>query len=94
VLQRLVGDAAPDWDNRLDETAPRAHIAAPYHATPLFRTPRHEGTGLLALLAWTGSDPAEAESWKITSSVVGSLHLTHPELGDWKIEHWSLPALT
>lgn len=94
VLQLLAGNASSEWDNRLTDKTPRSHIAAPYHATPVFKTPRHEGRGMLALLAWTGSSYAEAAPWKIKSSVAGALTLTHPTLGEWKIEHWSLPALT
>jgi hypothetical protein len=94
ALQLLAGNASPEWDNRLDDSTPRSHIAAPYHATPVFKTPRHEGRGLLALLAWTGSSYSEAAPWKIKSSVAGMLILTHPELGEWLIRHWSLPALS
>ena len=94
ALQLLAGDAAPEWDNRLDETTPRSHIAAPYHATPVFKTPRHEGVGTLALLSWTGSNPAASMPWTVQSSVAGQLVLTHAELGEWDIAHWSLPALT
>jgi hypothetical protein len=93
AVQLLAGDATPEWDNRLDDTTPRSHIAAPYHATPVFTTPRHEGHGMLALLAWSGCNQSESAPWKITFSVAGRLVLNHPELGEWQIEHWSLPAL-
>jgi len=93
ALQLLAGNATSEWDNRLDDTTPRSHIAAPYHATPVFKTPRHQGRGRLALLAWTGASHSESVPWKIKSSVAGSLTLTHPALGEWQIEHWSLPAL-
>jgi hypothetical protein len=49
---------------------------------------------MLALLAWTGSSQAESAPWTIQSSVAGRLTLTHPELGEWNMEHWSLPALS
>ncbi|MGJ8640693.1 MAG: DUF2264 domain-containing protein [Opitutaceae bacterium] len=93
ALQLIAGDAVADWDNRLDDSTERSHISAPYHATPIFRTERHEGTGLLALLSWTGSDKEESAAWTVVSSTAGELKLNHPKLGDWTIEHWSLPAM-
>ena len=48
---------------------------------------------MLALLAWTGSSYAEAAPWTMKPGVAGRLMLTHPELGEWRIEHWSLPAM-
>jgi hypothetical protein len=49
-----------EWDTRLDYEKPRARVAAPYHVTPVARTARPTGSGLLAALAWTGTDRAES----------------------------------
>lgn len=96
VLQLLAGASALDWDQRLDDRTPRAHIAAPYHVTPLAVTTRVGSpageSGWLAALAWTGTDRAEAVPWTIVSCAAGEWKLTHPKLGDWEIRHWSLPA--
>ncbi|MCX6955763.1 MAG: DUF2264 domain-containing protein [Verrucomicrobia bacterium] len=40
VLQPLAGFAATEWDTRLDDTRPRAHVAAPYHVAPVARENR------------------------------------------------------
>ena len=93
VLQPLAGTTATEWDTRLDDTKPRAHVAAPYHVTPVARTARVTGPGFLAALAWTGTDRAESAPWKIISAAAGHWTLTHPKLGPWEISHWSLPAL-
>jgi hypothetical protein len=96
VLQTLLGFASTGWDARLDESAPRAHIAAPYHATPLARTARIGSpageSGALAALVWTGRDRAEAAPWRPVALAEGAWHLRHPKLGDWNISHWLLPA--
>ncbi len=94
ALQLLSGNLVPSWDNRLDDTTERRHVAAPYHATPLFVSPRHSGRGTIVALSWTGSEPADSAPWQVTSTVPESLDLLHPTLGAWKIHHWSLPALS
>lgn len=94
ALQPLLGDFTAGWDERLDETTERRHVAAPYHATPLLQTPRLPAAPLaLAALSWSGSDRAEAAPWHIASAPAGEWHLTHPKLGDWFLRHWSLPPL-
>ena len=93
VLQPLAGTTATAWDTRLDDAKPRAHVAAPYHVTPVARTTRVTGPGFLAALVWTGTDRAESAPWKIISAAAGTWKLTHPKLGPWEISHWSLPAL-
>lgn len=92
VLQALTA-STPEWDTRLDDAKPRAHVAGPYHATPVARTPRVNGAGVVAALAWTGTDRAESAPWKIVSTAAGEWHFTHPKLGLWKISHWALPSL-
>ncbi|MFZ5494666.1 MAG: DUF2264 domain-containing protein [Verrucomicrobiota bacterium] len=98
LLQPLHGFTATAWDERLDENTPRAHIAAPYHVTPIAATGRVGSPagehGFLAALAWTGADRPAAAPWTVISAPAGEWHLRHPALGDWKINHWSLPALT
>ncbi len=95
VLQPLSPSLiATEWDTRLDDTKPRAHVAAPFHATPVARTARVNGPGVIATLAWAGTDRAESAPWKITSLAAGQWKLSHPKLGPWEISHWSLPALS
>jgi hypothetical protein len=97
TLQALHGFAGAEWDNRVDGTKPRAHIAAHFHATPVFRTHRigkpAGESGFLAALAWTGSNAADASPWKLVSGNAQQWKLEHPTLGPWTIEHWSLPPL-
>lgn len=94
VLQLLGGAAVPDWDHRLDDDAERRHVAAPYHVTPLFTTPRLSGAGVLAALAWAGRDRTEAGPWRVVSGAAERWTLAHDRLGEWEIRHWSLPALS
>jgi len=93
ALQPLLGFSGAEWDNRLDEATPRAHIAAPYHVTPVLRTERRSGQGVLAALAWTGPQQADSAPWTVVSGTAGAWHLSHPILGSWEIAHWSLPPL-
>jgi hypothetical protein len=93
VLQPLLGLPAAEWDERLDDSTERRHVAAPYHVAPIAKTGRLSGPGVLAALSWAGSDRAEASAWIVSSSTAGHWRLTHPKLGDWEIRHWSLPAL-
>jgi hypothetical protein len=93
ALQPLLGFIATEWDDRLDDTKPRAHLHAPYHITPVARTARITGRGVLAALAWTGPDRADAVPWTVVASPAGNWKLSHPRLGPWDISHWSLPAL-
>ena len=93
VLQPLAGFSAREWDERLDETAPRTHLAAPYHVTPVAVSDRRSGDGWLAALVWTGSDQTEAQPWRVVRAAAGSWQLVHPALGEWNIHHVFLPAL-
>ena len=94
VLQPLLGLPESEWDARLDEASERRHVAAPYHVAPVAKTTRLNGTGILAALSWSGTDRTEAAPWRIVSGAPGAWKLTHPQLGDWDLRHWSLPALT
>jgi hypothetical protein len=94
VLQPLLGLPTSEWDTRLDDTTERRHVAAPYHVTPIAKTARHTGAGVLAALSWAGTDRAESAAWSVVSGAAGAWKLTHPKLGGWDIRHWSLPALT
>lgn len=94
AVQALLGFTGAEWDNRLDDaSAPRSHVAAPYHATPVLRTERTQGSGTLAALTWTGRDRTDAAPWKVISAIRGSWKLQHPRLGEWNIAHWALPEL-
>ena len=98
VLQPLSTFAGgAEWDTRLDDSKPRAHVAAPYHVTPVFKTQRlgraAGESGFVAALAWTGGDRAEAAPWRVDSAVAGAWKLSHPKLGPWELRHWCLPAL-
>ncbi len=94
ALQPLLGFTASEWDTRLDDSTARRHVTAPYHATPIAKTARHTGPGVLAALSWSGADRAESAAWQIVSGAAGDWKLTHPKLGDWSVRHWSLPALS
>jgi len=94
ALQPLLGFTTNEWDFRLDDSTERRHVAAPYHATPIARTVRLAGPGILAALTWSGSDRTESAPWRVVTGAAGIWQLSHPKLGDWKIRHWSLPALS
>lgn len=94
VLHVLAGGFTDfSWDQRLDDATPRRHVAAPYHATPVAATGRHEGAGVLAALSWTGGDRAASAPWRVASGAAGAWTLDHPKLGEWRIAHDSLPEL-
>lgn len=92
ALQPLHGFAGSEWDARLDDTKPRAHLAAPFHVTPVARTEKRSGAGWLAAFAWTGHDRAESAPWMPVGLAAGHWQFSHPQLGPWEISHWSLPA--
>jgi hypothetical protein len=94
VLQPLLGFAGTEWDARLDDQSERRHVAAPYHVTPVARAERFTGARSFAALSWAGPDRAESAPWRVVSGAAGAWSLNHPQLGDWAIRHWSLPALT
>jgi hypothetical protein len=94
VLQPLLGFAAAEWETRLDDSRERAHVAAPYHITPVVRTSRTSSSLVLAALVWSGADRAESASWAIDSAAAERWTLSHPRLGRWELAHWSLPALS
>jgi hypothetical protein len=94
VLQPLDGFDDTDWDLRLDDQTPRAHLAAPYHATPMAVRRRVSGQGALAALTWTGHERAESAPWTIVSAAASQWTLHHAHLGRWEISHPLLPALS
>jgi hypothetical protein len=93
VLQALLGFSSQEWDTRLDEGSERRHVAAPFHTTPIAKATRTSNRTVLAALAWSGTDRAEATAWRVLSGVAGNWHLAHPQLGAWDIAHWALPEL-
>lgn len=98
ILQPLTSFAGHSWEKRTDDSILRTHLRAPFHATPYVFTEAIGSaageSGVLAALAWTGTDRGEAAAWTVTSSAAGSLTLNHPQLGDWTINHELLPELT
>jgi hypothetical protein len=93
VLQPLHGFDSSAWDERLDNSVPRAHLAAPFHVTPIAVRGTAAGPGHLAALAWTGARREEAQPWQIVATPAKRWELKHPQLGSWIIEHPLLPAL-
>lgn len=94
ALQALHGFATYEWDERLDETRPRAHVAAPYHVTPVARIDHPPAASWVAALTWAGTSRQEAAPWVVTSGEAGAWKLEHPSLGGWDVRHWALPAMT
>lgn len=92
VLQPLHGFVSREWDTRFDGAVPRAHLSAPFHATPIAIGHRVQGEGFLAALTWTGHDAAEAAPWQVGQTGVGEWQMHHPQLGAWNIRHPLLPA--
>ena len=93
VSQPLHGFDGSEWDTRLDGSAPRAHLAAPFHATPIAVRKVAPGEGALAALSWTGTNQAEAAAWSRVATKRGAWSLTHPHLGRWDIRHPLLPSV-
>lgn len=93
VIQALHGFSGAEWDNRVDDSVPRRHIHAPWHACPVLRRERTTGPVYLAALSWTGSDPVDAQPWQWLSAASEHWRLQHPTLGVWEIRHWSLHPL-
>ncbi len=94
VLQPLHGFNRTYWDERLNDNQPRAHIAKPFHATPVAATAaRTEGAGWLAALTWTGTNRDEAAPWRVAEARPGRWRLEHPALGQWEVSHWALPEI-
>jgi hypothetical protein len=94
AIQALAGfEAGIAWDERLDDTSPRRHISAPYHATPLLRASRKTGPFMLAALTWAGRDRSGADPWILVSAEQGHWKFLHPKLGPWNVCHWALPSL-
>ncbi len=95
VLQPLHGFDAADWEARLDENSPRAHLAAHHHVTPMAIRRHATGPGFVAALTWTGlaENATEAAPWTLESAQTGAWRLGHSHLGLWEIRHHALPAL-
>jgi hypothetical protein len=93
LVQPLAGLTLREWDERLDESTPRTHLAAPFHVTPIAASTRVNGSGWLAALVWTGTDAAEARPWQPVRSAAGDWRFSHPQMGDWNIRNAFLPDL-
>jgi len=93
ALQTLLGLGRFEWDERLDDSTERRHVAAPYHVTPIAKTARLSGPGVLAALSWAGRDRVGSAPWTVVTGTAGLWSLRHAQLGDWEIRHWALPDL-
>ncbi len=69
----------------------RTHILAWHSITLTAETAWLNGENDLLALTWCGTSTDEAVPWKISASETGRLTLSHPKLGEWKIEHPNLP---
>ena len=47
----------------------------------------------LVALVWAGRSEGERQPWETVTSTTGRLHLRHPDLGNWRIEHEGLPPI-
>jgi len=80
--------------DRIDEqSGPREHIQAPFHALRLAERRVAAQEGLLACLCWAGADPVESQPWRMIRTTEGNWTLRHPRLGDWTIRNDFLPGL-
>lgn len=93
VVQPLAGFSTREWDERLDESTARTHLAAPFHSTPVAVSARVAGQGWLAALVWTGVEDRAGQAWRVLGADAGAWQLHHPTLGAWSITHALLPAL-
>jgi hypothetical protein len=70
----------------------RTHILSWHSLLLLAETDWLEGEHDLVALTWVGKPDEAAETWSVGSSRKGSLSLSHPKLGSWRIEHPDLPV--
>lgn len=93
VLQSLTPDSTGGWERRLDGAEPRRHTHAPFHLTPYFSQLAPVRPGVMAALAWVGTEVSAAQLWLAQRFEPGAWRLEHPALGEWEIHHEALPAL-
>lgn len=93
-VQGIVGYDAFEFDRRLDDSEPRRHIQAPYHATPILRRRIEAGEDLiLASVMWAGEGDGVSLDWDLDSLSAGVWKLSHQDLGEWTVVHDILPAV-
>lgn len=94
AIQGLAGFNDLETVSRRDEKEPRLHLTFPYHVTPVLLSEPLVGDHILAVLYWTGSEPAEGTPWTVNSLAEGKWSLSHAQYGDWTIENEALPAIS
>lgn len=75
------------------DPARRSHLLAWHSLTLAAETETVAGELDLVALVWAGRSEAECRPWEVVASTAGRLHLRHPDLGDWRIEHEGLPPI-
>jgi hypothetical protein len=93
VLQGLMGFDRIGWETRLDDSTPRTHLFAPFHATPYATSDRSSRPRTLAALTWAGDRANDAQCWSVQSQSAGHWVLSHATLGTWDVRHEALPAV-
>jgi len=91
AIQSIKGFSSTRFDGRKEGDL-RQHLTHPYHVTPVVQSKWTEGEQVLAVLLWTGMNPAEGTPWEVRTGNEGEWHFAHPILGDWKISHPQLPG--
>jgi hypothetical protein len=94
AIQGLLGFEEVTIDARLDESQPRRHLLADYHACPVLRAQLPAGSHTVAGMIWGGEPGRESQPWEMTAASAGEWQLDHPALGEWVIRHELLPAAT
>ncbi|MDP0498504.1 MAG: DUF2264 domain-containing protein [Verrucomicrobiota bacterium JB022] len=92
ALQPLQAHLQAASNSRLEDAAPRRHLQAPYHITPLLTAPAEADEGWLAALCFAGYGDS-VQPWEVVSLAAGEWTLQHPQLGPWTLRHAWLPAL-
>ena len=71
----------------------RSHLLAWHSLTLAAETETVAGELDLVALVWAGRSEGERQPWEIVTSTTGRLHLRHPDLGEWRVEHEGLPPI-
>jgi hypothetical protein len=69
----------------------RRHLLAWHSLILATETDWLEGEHDLMALTWAGSPGPETQPWSVKSSISGTLTLSHPHLGNWRLAHPDLP---
>jgi hypothetical protein len=71
----------------------RTHLLAWHSLVLTAETKAVAGELDLLGLVWAGRSREESQPWEALTGQVGHLHLRHPVLGEWRIEHEGLPSI-